>query len=49
MPTCDNCDGHVSDGFVRVFGDDWGNLYACPNCAANAGIGAVTRERSARE
>jgi predicted RNA-binding Zn-ribbon protein involved in translation (DUF1610 family) len=49
MPTCDNCGKHVSEGFHRVFSDDHGNVYACPNCAANAGIGEETRERGPRE
>ena len=49
MTICDNCGGHVSDGFVRVIGGDQGNLSAWPNCTANAGIGAVARERSAHE
>jgi hypothetical protein len=49
MTICDNCGGHVSDGFVRVFSGDQGNLSAWPNCTANAGIGAVARKRSAHE
>jgi predicted RNA-binding Zn-ribbon protein involved in translation (DUF1610 family) len=46
MPRCKNCGEHVSDRFERVFGDDEGNVYACPDCSANAGIGEVTRDRS---
>ncbi|WP_419181157.1 DUF7563 family protein [Haloarcula halophila] len=46
MPECSTCGGHVSDRFVRVFGDGEGTVYACPACSANAGIGEVTRERS---
>jgi translation initiation factor 1 (eIF-1/SUI1) len=46
MPTCDNCGGHVSDQFVRVFGDENDAVHACLNCAANAGIAETTRERA---
>lgn len=45
MPDCEHCDGHVSDRFARVFGDERGDVLACPNCAANAGIAEVVRER----
>ncbi|WP_443984576.1 DUF7563 family protein [Halorientalis marina] len=48
MPECTTCGGHVSDGFVRVFGDGEGTVHACPNCSTNAGIGEVTRARSER-
>jgi len=46
MPTCDHCDAHVSDRFARVFMDEHGELRACPNCSANAGIAEVSRERA---
>lgn len=46
MPKCDNCGNHVSDQFARVFADEHGNLYACIDCSANAGIAEVTRERA---
>ncbi|THE64625.1 hypothetical protein D8Y22_11975 [Salinadaptatus halalkaliphilus] len=46
MPECNNCGEHVSDRFIRVFGDEAGVVYACPACSANAGIGEATRERS---
>jgi hypothetical protein len=46
MPTCDHCGAHVSDQFVRVFADETGNINACPNCSANAGIAEVARERA---
>ncbi|MDH5018883.1 DUF7563 family protein [Halobacterium rubrum] len=45
MPRCTHCDGHVSDDFVRVFADEDGQVRACPNCSANAGIAEVSRER----
>ncbi|WP_449404862.1 DUF7563 family protein [Haloplanus natans] len=48
MPTCKNCGNHVSKCFARVFGDEAGRVYACPNCSATAGIGEVTRERRPR-
>ena len=46
MPTCDHCSAHVSDQFARVFADERGNIRACPNCSANAGIAEVSRERA---
>jgi hypothetical protein len=46
MPTCDHCDAHVSERFARVFTDEHGELRACPNCSANAGIAEVSRERA---
>jgi len=48
MPQCDNCGEHISERFKRVFGDRAGNIYACLHCSANAGIGAVTRDRGER-
>ena len=46
MPTCDHCGAHVSEQFARVFADGSGRLFACPHCAANAGIAEVARERA---
>jgi hypothetical protein len=46
MPTCDHCSAHVSERFVRVFADENGRVRACPNCAANAGIAEVSRDRA---
>jgi hypothetical protein len=46
MPTCEHCDTHVSDRFVRVFADDSGTVRACPNCSANAGIAEAMRDRA---
>jgi hypothetical protein len=45
MPACDHCGNHVSDRFARVFADERGDVNACPNCSANAGIAEVARER----
>ena len=45
MPQCATCDQHISEQFQRVFSDATGEVYACPNCSANAGIGEVTRDR----
>lgn len=47
MPTCEQCESHVSDDFQRVFGDDQGDVYACPNCSAQAGIAEVSMTRRA--
>ena len=46
MPRCDHCGSHVSDRFARVFADEHGDLNACPDCSANAGIAEVSRERA---
>jgi predicted RNA-binding Zn-ribbon protein involved in translation (DUF1610 family) len=46
MPRCQNCGEHVSVRFQRVFGTEDGCVYACPDCSPNAGIEAVSRERS---
>ncbi|WP_420834404.1 DUF7563 family protein [Haloarcula marismortui] len=45
MPQCATCGHHVSEQFQRVFSDTKGEVYACPNCSANAGIGEATQER----
>ncbi|WP_455429318.1 DUF7563 family protein [Haloarcula sediminis] len=45
MPACATCDHHISERFHRVFSDPTGNVYACPNCSPNAGIGEATRTR----
>jgi len=46
MPKCNHCGAHVSDQFARVFADELGDVRACPNCSANAGIAEVSRERT---
>jgi hypothetical protein len=46
MPTCDHCGAHVSERFARVFSDERGDLLACPNCSANAGIAEASRDRA---
>jgi predicted RNA-binding Zn-ribbon protein involved in translation (DUF1610 family) len=45
MPHCQNCGEHVSDRFQRVFGIKDGQVYACPKCSPNAGIGEVNLRR----
>jgi hypothetical protein len=45
MASCDHCGGHVSERFVRVFGES-GTVHACPACSANAGIAEVAKERA---
>jgi hypothetical protein len=46
MPECDYCGEHVSERFERVFADEDGHLFACPGCAANAGIAEAAKERA---
>ena len=48
MPVCDHCGAHVSERFARVFGDEQGQVRACPSCSANAGIAEVAKERTNR-
>ncbi|MFW5903622.1 MAG: DUF7563 family protein [archaeon] len=45
MSSCDHCGEHVSDQFARVFGNERGQVLACPNCSANAGIAKTVLER----
>lgn len=33
MPNCDNCGAFVTPSFVRVFGDNAGDLPGCPECS----------------
>lgn len=46
MAKCDHCSAHVSGRFARVFADESGAIFACPNCSANAGIAEVSRDRA---
>lgn len=46
MQTCAYCGNDVSDKFVRVFGNQRGEVHACPNCTANVGIVEVARRRA---
>lgn len=45
MATCDHCGAHVSSQFEAVFADENGEVLACPNCSAKAGIAEQSRER----
>jgi len=46
MSQCDHCGAHVSERFALVFADEQGDVNACPNCSANAGIAEVAQTRS---
>ncbi|WP_225335633.1 DUF7563 family protein [Halomicrobium urmianum] len=46
MPDCDHCGAHVSERFARVFAVERGEIRACPQCSANAGIAEAARERA---
>ncbi|QSG05724.1 DUF7563 family protein [Halapricum desulfuricans] len=46
MPKCNHCNAHVSDQFARVFANEYGEVLACPNCSANAGIAEVAQQRA---
>ena len=48
MSECNHCGAHVSERFARVFADEYGDIYACPSCSANAGIAEVARQRARR-
>lgn len=37
MPKCQSCGNHVSESFIRVFGQD-GKVVACRSCAGTAEI-----------
>jgi hypothetical protein len=47
MPHCTHCDAFVSVEFARVFSDEHGDVRACPNCSANAGIASTMKKRRA--
>jgi hypothetical protein len=39
MPTCENCEAHVTPDFRRVFGDpNTGAVHGCPRCMTNTEI-----------
>jgi hypothetical protein len=38
MYTCQDCDGAVSKGFVRVFGDDSGHVHGCLDCMLRSAL-----------
>ncbi len=46
MASCEHCGTHVSERFVRVFADEYGEVHACPHCSSNAGIAEVAKQRS---
>jgi hypothetical protein len=46
MPECNHCGAHVSERFERVFADEFGRVFACPGCAANAGIAEAAKKRA---
>ncbi|WP_425607559.1 DUF7563 family protein [Natrinema zhouii] len=35
MPKCQNCEGHITVDFIRVFGID-GEAHRCPACSTNS-------------
>lgn len=36
MATCENCGGHVTERYARVFGGNSGELHGCPACRSNS-------------
>jgi hypothetical protein len=38
MPHCENCDGHVTEQYARVVGDNDDTVHACPACATQRAI-----------
>ena len=45
MPECKHCNNHVSEKFRRVFSNRNGEVHACPECSATAGIEEVSKSR----
>jgi len=41
MRECEGCGSPVSDRFARVFGDNQGEVHACPECGVQGHYGAV--------
>ena len=38
MPSCLNCDAHVTEQFARVLGDNEDDVHACPECTTQTDI-----------
>lgn len=50
MPTCDNCDEHVSKRFHRVFSNRQGTIRACLHCSSGQEVRTQLRTyKSGRE
>lgn len=32
--TCENCGGHITTDYARVFGDQADTVHRCPNCTS---------------
>ena len=48
MPHCDNCEGFVTDAYVRVFSPPgMATVRVCPNCEDMVREGADVREAKA--
>lgn len=48
MPTCQNCDGFVTDAYRRVFAPQgMTDVRVCPNCEDKVRDGAEVREAHA--
>lgn len=46
VPTCQNCASFVTPRFVRVFGTNGGEVFACPDCAP---LGELMEGKAARQ
>lgn len=49
MPKCNNCGHFVSSDFVRVFGDENGELDDCPHCRGQTEHRVGTQEGARAE
>jgi len=45
-PRCQNCGGHVSEDYVRVFSADDETIRACPDCDNVRSMGEVRQMRT---
>lgn len=48
MAYCYECNSHISDDFARVFADEDGIVWACPECAPQSGIAESAKNNRAR-
>lgn len=46
MPACHNCGSFVTSEFARVFGNNDGDVFGCPECMS---LGLLMRGVSARQ